>query len=323
MAQYLNEDQDGASNSGIHFDDHQDDNDFFKDAESALGITIPAALKKILTACGFENESIIATLTDDNIENIERFARNELHEIIATEDYPKYYGIYCNKPTLFKIPIGHRNVLNLLKNFYLKKQAQKKTEKRVRQSDQSPDQNKKSTKNKRNYSYNSCSSSQENASETRSCISDDPSEDPSEDAKKTQNKILETIQQWARTKTCDEKWNTLKHFFENISASVIADGKRCVISCFCGATYTIAKFVKKNSKCERWIYSNIQSHLVKKHINLDINQSFTSEADCNKKKNNKPISKPTYYFFYVKNAKSKCNTRPSYSFTNSQTNTSD
>lgn len=48
------------------------------------------------------------------------------------------------------------------------------------------------------------------------------------------------------------------------------DEFKFVITCFCGSNYTISKCSKRCSNSKRWIYSNFQTHLLKKHIqNID------------------------------------------------------
>jgi len=54
------------------------------------------------------------------------------------------------------------------------------------------------------------------------------------------------------------------------------------MKCFCGVNYIISKFYKKSSKSKRWIYSNFQTHLLKKHIqntNSAATKSFVNQKN--------------------------------------------
>jgi len=81
-------------------------------------------------------------------------------------------------------------------------------------------------------------------------------------------RIQKTITSWAQGKVTKDEWETLREPFNNIIIRTSLDAGKltCVIACFCGANYNVSQFSKRGSKSKRWIYSNFQMHLLKKHI---------------------------------------------------------
>nr|CAI5842638.1 unnamed protein product [Callosobruchus analis] len=233
------------------------DSDFFDKAEKALNVKVPESLKYLLIACGFEEQSVFGTITNENISEIEEFARNNLHQIIDEKDLDRYYGIYRNKPTLYKIPIGHRNIITMLKGHPVKIQTRRiiLDNRQKRHGFPKADEgNAKKHCRSQLESNEKCS-----VSETKSSL-ELPEENfhITDEKMKTERKIYDALLQWVKNKMPVEDWNKFNLPFDKISVSALTDEEKCMISCFCGT---------KNSSCERWIYSNFQQHLLKKHIN--------------------------------------------------------
>lgn len=116
-------------------------------------------------------------------------------------------------------------------------------------------------------------------------------------------RIRTTITSWAQGKVTKDVWEALRELFNNLSIRTHLDAGelKYVIKCFCDVNYNISKFSKRGLKSKRWIYSNFQTHLFKKHI-----QNTNSPATkCNEK------SRITYYVskapLELPNAKILCN----------------
>jgi len=98
-------------------------------------------------------------------------------------------------------------------------------------------------------------------------------------------RIRKAIVSWTQGKVTKAGWLALRESFDNISikTSLDAGELKCVIKCFCGVNYIISKFAKRSSKSKRWIYSNFQTHLLKKHIqniNSAATKSFVNQKNC-------------------------------------------
>lgn len=255
--------------------------DVFAEAEISLNIKIPVSLKNLLIVNGFENEIVISNINDSDVRDIVSFARNDLHKIIDKEDLPKYYGLYWKNPSLFEIVPGYKHIISLLSEYYKKKLSHKDTVRKMYRVEEKPI---KKTK-KRSKILHQLNSSQTSTSSSHlltSIIHEDTmdfstSDESSESTISEENaRIRKTIVSWAQGKVTKDGWETLKEPFDNIDirTSLDAGELNCAIKCFCGVTYNISRFSKRGSKSKRWIYSNFQTHLLKKHIQ-NINSSAT------------------------------------------------
>nr|CAI5841425.1 unnamed protein product [Callosobruchus analis] len=232
--------------------DPEKDSDFFDKAEKALNVKVPESLKYLLIACGFEEQSVFGTITNENISEIEEFARYNLHQIIDEKDLDRYYGIYRNKPTLYKIPIGHRNIITMLKDYSTRRIILDNRQKRhgFPKADEG---------NAKEHCRSHLESNEEcSVSEIKSSL-ELPEENfhITDEKMKTERKIYDALLQWVKKK-CQLRIgiNLICHLTKY--PSQLANEEKCMISCFCGT---------KNSSYERWIYSNFQQYLLKKHIN--------------------------------------------------------
>lgn len=251
------------------------DVDIFAEAELSLNIKIPTALKNILIISGFDNKLILSNINNSDIEDMISFARNDLYKIIDKEELPKYYGLYWKNPSLFEIVPGYKRTIVLLSEYY-KKLSHKDTTK-VYGIKEKPKGTKKKNQDLHQF-LNSCrDSSQASISsfQSSSTISEKTMDHHSAAEESSDSIILEenvrirkTIVSWIQGKVTKDEWEASKEAFDNIiiKTNLDADELNCLIKCFCGVSYNISQFSKPNSKSKRWIYSNFQMHLLKKHI---------------------------------------------------------
>jgi hypothetical protein len=265
--------------------------DVFAEAEISLNMKIPITLKNLLIVNGFENEIVISNINDSDIRDIILFARNELHKIIDKEDLPKYYGIYWKNPSLFEVVPGHKHIISLLSEYYKKKLLHKDSvEKMNERLKKSIKKTKKSNQILQQLSSNpnhTSTSTSESSVINEEIIDDNlTSEESSECTILEENaRIRKAIVSWTQGKVTEAGWLALRELFDNISikTSFLDVGElSCVIKCFCGINCIISKFAKRNSKSKRWIYSNFQKHLLKKHIqntNSSATKSFVNQKN--------------------------------------------
>lgn len=72
--------------------------------------TIPTYLKNLLKMCGYEQESALRNLNDDDFVDMERFAREELIHLVPQTQF--YFHIFCTDPAReFRLVPGHRKLL--------------------------------------------------------------------------------------------------------------------------------------------------------------------------------------------------------------------
>lgn len=76
--------------------------------------SIPVELKNLLEIAGYTTKDALMNINETDIQEIETFAQNDLHNIIEKEQFEKYYGVYKNAPTKFKILPGHKKILKNL-----------------------------------------------------------------------------------------------------------------------------------------------------------------------------------------------------------------
>uniref|UniRef100_A0A2M4AHP2 Putative mediator of rna polymerase ii transcription subunit 15 n=1 Tax=Anopheles triannulatus TaxID=58253 RepID=A0A2M4AHP2_9DIPT len=71
---------------------------------------VPIYLKNLLKMCGYEAESSLRNLNDDDFIDMERFAREELIHLVPATQF--YFHIFCSDPAReFRIVPGHRKLL--------------------------------------------------------------------------------------------------------------------------------------------------------------------------------------------------------------------
>ncbi|XP_055611910.1 uncharacterized protein LOC129758431 isoform X2 [Uranotaenia lowii] len=71
---------------------------------------VPIYLKNLLKMCGYEQESSLRSLNDDDFVDMERFAREELVHLVPPTQF--YFHIFCSDPAReFRLVPGHRKLL--------------------------------------------------------------------------------------------------------------------------------------------------------------------------------------------------------------------
>ncbi|XP_071635002.1 uncharacterized protein [Temnothorax longispinosus] len=70
----------------------------------------------LINYCGWNSLSQFQNITDADINQMEKFAQEELWQLLSKEETETFYGIFFKKLMLFKILNGHRNLLISIKN---------------------------------------------------------------------------------------------------------------------------------------------------------------------------------------------------------------
>lgn len=84
---------------------------------------LPSYLIELLKETGYYTESSLLSIHEKDIEEIEAFAREQLHLLVDKKDYVKYYGpLFSKKPEIFKILGGFKKQI-----FELSQQLQRET----------------------------------------------------------------------------------------------------------------------------------------------------------------------------------------------------
>lgn len=123
-----------------------------------LSTEFPNYLLKLLVACGWDNISSLSQLADAHIEDMEKFAREDLPLLLEENEKKVFFGIYAKQPHLFKISAGHKQLLACL-SAHCKSQVETKRNKRRScrcekpSEEQSP--RKKLRSHNNNYSHDS------------------------------------------------------------------------------------------------------------------------------------------------------------------------
>lgn len=92
--------------------------DCFDEVQQALGISLPTVLKNVLKINGFSNSKIIQQISEDDIEEMEKFMAVNALDLLQKEEYEAYYGIFQAKPESFKFLQGHRKIIKLMINYF-------------------------------------------------------------------------------------------------------------------------------------------------------------------------------------------------------------
>lgn len=93
-------------------------NDIFKEAENALSTTIPYNLKKLLKINGYDDKKALSCINDKLLDTIEGFAKKVLPNLIDSNKYEFYYGIFKNNNQKFQILSGFRKRILMVAEFY-------------------------------------------------------------------------------------------------------------------------------------------------------------------------------------------------------------
>lgn len=79
---------------------------------------------ELLKKTGYYSENYFLSIHEKDIEEIETFAREQLHLLVDKKDYVKYYGpLFSKRPEMFKIVGGFKKQI-----FALSQQLQRETQ---------------------------------------------------------------------------------------------------------------------------------------------------------------------------------------------------
>ncbi|CAG9820705.1 unnamed protein product [Phaedon cochleariae] len=92
-------------------------NNFLEEYETSL----PEYLKKLLMYKGFDNIFSISKLKYEHIQELERFGRDDLKDLLTNAEIKSFYGIYYENIAKWSIPEGHKEIL-----IYLQEQCAEK-----------------------------------------------------------------------------------------------------------------------------------------------------------------------------------------------------
>lgn len=264
------------------------DNEDFLEAEAFLGFKIPPDLKKMLSVNGYSALSIIADITEQELTEIQLFAREKLPKIINENEYEDYYGpLFKNFPEEYTIMSGHKKILNKLKNYYEKKcsgalvPCSKSTE--TRSSSR--------TESLKSVSDHSCEQNMGARSRSRSPLCQTKTIDFS-----TENAIVgKTLKSWIRNCCNDHQWEYFENRIDEVLVSCTFDSTneiKCQVVCFCGTMIKLYRAANKPHQQKRWIYSNFHKHfkchlknknsLSRKSRFKSIKHYFSNEGYCSR-----------------------------------------
>lgn len=231
---------------------------------------LPSYLIELLKETGYYNENSFLSINEKDIEEIEKFAREQLHLLVDKKDYVKYYGpLFSKKPEMFTVLGGFKKQI-----FELSQQLQRETEPSNKIVD---DKRKVLYKRKRD-------SSEENSNTWTKTI------DLHLEMEKIKKLILDWIKQKISTASDTNKNNDLLEKANDIKIKVEVKDENFIfatVSCFlCNTLIKIIKASKnEDNTSARWMVSNFYKHF-SKHLN-DI--SSASQAHLKK-------SSLTFYF---------------------------
>lgn len=234
---------------------------------------LPTYLIELLKETGYYNESSFLSINEKDIEEIETFAREQLHLLVDEKDYVKYYGpLFSKKPEMFKIIGFKKQIFALSQQLSNEIQASNKNE------------NKKKICHKRKR--DDLSNNEENSDS----ITRTKKIDLHLEMKKIKKLILDWIEQKI-SKATDTNENDLiekvKNLSKNIKIKVEVGDENFIfatVKCFlCGTSIKIIKCGKnENNTNARWMVSNFYKHFLK-HLSNTQNDTSTSSRTSVKK----------------------------------------
>lgn len=243
-----------------------------KKAEKELNITIPKELLNMLTINGYSSLPIISEITDDDIKNIEEFARETLPDIIEKEEYKQYYGCFMKCPQKFLLLSGHRKIINMLSKYYQETSLEIK----------SPTASSGESHNSRLPVRLPVE------------IINPSSQRKVADLTEENSIIFRTITQWIKNKLDKEKWMETQKFINNILVRCESNANQdlsCIITCYCNTPIKLTKSASVPTRSKKWIYSNFHHHYKSKHLCPSLCPNSTKLED-----KSKPSSTITKYF---------------------------
>lgn len=207
--------------------------------------TLPVFVQNLLAINGFDNFRAFVLIDEKDFEDIETFARNQLRELIPSDTWKDYYGVFVASPGNFTLLPGFRkqifNAVNQLK--YGKARLLP------------------------GISLSGETQEAQQADQTQSKTEEN------NDIEKEVEKIVYLLKTWMK--------NKIEHFPEDTQAIVmrtietmpisveIKDGSRnaAVVCTFCENNIRIRLYSMGASP--RWQCSNLHKHFLKQHINKE------------------------------------------------------
>lgn len=245
---------------------------------------LPNYLINLLKETGYYNECSFLSINEKDIEEIEKFACEQLHLLVDKKDYVQYYGpLFSKKPEVFKILRGFKKQI-----FELSQQLQKETKAGNKDID---DKKKICHKRKRDDLF------EENSNSTSDSITRTKTIDLHLEIKKIKKLILDWIQQKINTASDTNENDDFIKEAKNIKIKVEVRDENFIfatVNCFlCNTSIKIIKSNKnENNTSTRWMVSNFYKHFLK-HLNStsivppfkksSSLTSYFSKIDANKK----------------------------------------
>ncbi|CAG9767012.1 unnamed protein product [Ceutorhynchus assimilis] len=78
-------------------------------------VQIPKNIKSLLSYCGWNSVSTFQNISESDIDEMERFARDDLSQLLEGTELKEFFGVFAKKPSLFKLHGGHRQLLRNIK----------------------------------------------------------------------------------------------------------------------------------------------------------------------------------------------------------------
>lgn len=92
---------------------------FLEDIQQSVRVEIPIQLKKHLYVNGYRDWRVIAQITDQDLQDIENFAKETLPKLLNNKkQHGEYYGIFVNNISEFKLLNGQRKLLKMIVDHY-------------------------------------------------------------------------------------------------------------------------------------------------------------------------------------------------------------
>ncbi|KAF5280500.1 hypothetical protein FQA39_LY18045 [Lamprigera yunnana] len=244
--------------------------EFFREAESVLQVTIPLYIKNLLIINGYDTGPVITAIAETDLNAIEKFARCDLLNYISNDTLSEFYGpTFCTNTKSFIIVPGHRRLIFILKDVFVKTYAVQFDKSTMTDIDKSSNLSVHSEVN------NHLKKTHASTAKTKGTIQSDSNSDSNlhqinlltVNLTDENALIYKTLKSWAVAKCNKVTWSNIP--FDNIKIATSLNSDQSLISsvtCFCGQTYIISQASRKPTCKPRWPYGNFHRHFLKAHI---------------------------------------------------------
>lgn len=262
--------------------------DVFKEAENALSTTIPNNIKKLLTINGYDDKKALSFVDEKSLDTIEVFAIEVLPNLIDSDEYASYYGIFKNNIKKFQILSGFRKRILMVAEFYKTKFSKKNSEFIL----------KRKILNTHDASLKKKFTSIDLIPNTiaSELVAENNVIDSVIDIENERAFVEKSIRKWLRNQQeidikslCNNNLNISVRVNEKINNDTedmyYTCNYICIINCVvCKSEQTVRKVADKSHVKGRWVFSNFYRHII------------SHTTDCKKQKLKPPIRKVTDYF---------------------------